>query len=176
MNSTSVKYGTFAGLILSFMVLMTGVIFENPAESEVAIAISKLLLIVALTLIYFGIKNHRDKTLFGFISFNQAFKTGIVVVIISAGMYTASKMIYGYWLNPDYFESTLINSIEKFSETTNQSDVLTDQEKINEITKFKANIDHYRKPYIMALMTFMEIFPMGLIISLICAILMKRKS
>ena len=44
--------------------------------------------------------------------------------------------------------------------------------KVNELKKFE---EMYQNPLFNALITFSEIFPVGLIISVICALILKRK-
>lgn len=173
MSKIVLSLGLIAGSILALM-LGLSLVFMDGYISEQAMNYGEIIgyatMIIALSLVYVGIKSFRDKHQEGKISFVEAFKVGILITIIASVIYVISWMLLSDWLAPDfmdrYAEYTLRAMEEKGADAV-------------EISETKATMDRYiemyQNPLIKAGMTFMEVFPVGLIISLISAFILKKK-
>jgi hypothetical protein len=67
--------------------------------------------------IFFGIKEKKEKTNFGYISFKEGFKTGIAITFIIAVFIVIFTYVYYEYINPDFVdqvsnerEKTMINN------------------------------------------------------------------
>lgn len=87
-------FGLVMGSILCInMVYMVHLCYTNPDfKSNDLVGYAGM--VVIFSLIFFGVKNHRDKQLDGFISFGQAFKMGILIATIASIMYVVVWLFY----------------------------------------------------------------------------------
>ena len=140
----------------------------SPEYSEI---LGYCVMLVALSMIYFGIRNYRDQQLNGKITFGQGLQLGLLITLIASVIYVATWMIYyqnggGVEMMEAYWESQVADirsSGQTEAEITAQLERLTNMR------------ESYSKPWVMAGFTFLEIFPVGLIISLLAAFLLRTK-
>lgn len=162
-------YGIIAGIIVSSM------LFLAFSGSEINMDGGELLgyatMIIAFSTIFIAIKTHRDKQLNGTIKFGQAFKIGLGITLIATILYVISWMIISETMAKDFMLEYYQHSVEKLKASNIPEAELT--EKIAKIEKYS---EMYEKPIIKIGITFMEIFPVGFIVSLISALILKRRN
>src|SRR5215212_11220953 len=99
MRKNIIIHGLIAGIVVSILMLST-VNYISHCEGNVDYGTSMLIgyasMLIALSLVYVGIRNYRDKYNGGIISFGKAFKTGMVIVLIASTIYVIAWLI-------DYF-------------------------------------------------------------------------
>jgi len=170
MKKTVFTYGGFSGLIIAtFMVISTAIICGNPdsdfgAESMI---IGFAGIALAFSLIFFGTKNYRDKLNNGAITFGQAFKVGILITLISSTIYVLVWLVDYYCFFPDFIEQYSAKML-KAAKTPEEA------QKINEDLSFTRAA--YKTPIGIILLTYAEIFPWGLLLTLISTFVFKRKA
>ena len=160
-------YGLIAGVIVSsifYIAHPAGAInFEN------GMYIGYASMIIAFSLIFFGVKNYRDNHLNGVITFGKAFKIGILVTLIASVMYAFSWEIYFNLYAQDF--------MQKYSEAY-LTGLANEGASAAEIASAKAqletNSELYKNPIFRFLFTLVEIVPVGLVVTLICAALLRR--
>ncbi|MBS1517782.1 MAG: DUF4199 domain-containing protein [Bacteroidetes bacterium] len=95
------KFGLFTSFILFvWMILVYTMIVPNFHEAGNFIMFVSV--IIPVIGIFFGIRERRDKSNFGQITFKEAFKTGIVITFIVAVMIVIFTYVYYEFINPDY--------------------------------------------------------------------------
>lgn len=127
-------------------------------------------MLLAFSTVFIAIRNRKMSSENG-ISFKDGFLMGLGIVLVATVIYVIGwTFIYMPNFEPDFVDRFQAFQIEK----VNQSNITEDQKavQINDIKNFNEN---YRKPHIMAAFTFIEIFPVGLLVSLISALVLKRK-
>lgn len=127
-------------------------------------------MLIALSTVFFGVKSYRDKELGGKITFKNAFLKGLIIVSIASLIYVIGWEIYYPNFMSDfgerYNEYLLADLTEK---GLSASEIATEQAKMDDwMIKYQNPL--YRLP-----LTLMEIFPLGLVVALISALLLKRK-
>lgn len=168
----ALKFGLISGglIITSFFINHSLEGGEDFGTGEI-IGYSVMLLALFGSIII-GVKNFRDKSLGGLMTFKQGFFNGLAIVFIASVIYVIGWMVYQPYFAPDFADKYNAAQIEKVK----ADDSLTEQEKTEKIADMEAFIIQYKKPYIMAAFTFIEIFPVGIVVSLISGLaLMKRK-
>jgi hypothetical protein len=81
-KKTVLTYGLISGVMIS--VLMGGsMLFADKIGSGHSMALGYTIMVASFLLIYFGIRNYRDYTLLGEISFGRAFACGILITLIT---------------------------------------------------------------------------------------------
>lgn len=169
MSKIVVKYGLIAGIILSAMICTMAYMVGDSTDFEKGESFGYIFMVAAFSTIFFGIREMRDKLSGGVISFNKAFRTGLLITIIGTACYVITWMVYFNFIDNTFVERYSAFFIENVKESGKPA---ADIEK--EIAAFKENMASYKSPWVMAMFTFLEVFPIGLIISILCAVMMKR--
>ena len=155
-------FGSLAGIAVIFPMLlaMTLTGLENVAASE---AIGYLIMLVALSLILIGIKRYRDEALGGVIGFWRALLVGLMISLVASAIYVAVWEFYLY--RTDY---AFINQyFDKVIEAQRQAGATA------QLAEMQAMVEKYRQPLFRIMITFTEILPVGIIVSLVSAALLR---
>ena len=168
MKKLILTYGSIAGIVISAMFVITFSFSGMDMENGEIIGYSTM--IIAFASIFFAIKSHRDNDLNGTINFLGAFKIGLGITLVASFIYILSWMILSNTIAKDFMAEYFQQSIEQLrASDLSETEI---NEKISEMENFK---ELYKNPIVKIGMTFLEIFPVGLIISLISAFILKRK-
>ena len=170
MRKIVLTFGLIVGLVITLMMFMNVSLWEGEMNFELAELLGYLTMIIAFSSIFFGIRSFRDKHQEGSISFGKAFQIGIYITLIASALYVASWMIFSDTIAPDFMDQYYEHAIEKLREAGKSEEFIRQQ--MQQMEQFK---ELYKNPVVKMGMTFMEIFPVGLIISLICSLILKRK-
>ncbi len=127
-------------------------------------------MILALSLFFVGVKNFRDKYNNGVVSFGKAFKIGLYITIVASIMYVLAWIIDYYIFIPDFMDKYSRHVISQAQTSGASTGVIA--AKTKDINNMR---DMYRNPLMLVLLTYMEIFLVGLVISIITALTLKRK-
>ncbi|WP_138994967.1 DUF4199 domain-containing protein [Larkinella sp. C7] len=163
--------GLIAGIILtSVMAVSTAVCYTtNQYEGNMVLGYASMIL--AFSLIFVGVKNFRDNYNNRVISFGKAFKIGLYITLIASTMYVLSWLVEYYFFIPDFMEKYIAHAVNQ-AKIEGASQLELDK-KAAEFSDYK---EMYKTPVGVILLTYLEVLPVGLIISLICALLLKRKN
>jgi hypothetical protein len=163
-------FGTVIGVIFCFfMIYSTQQCYTNPDwESNDVVGYAGM--IAVFSFIFIGIKNYRDKFSGGTITFGKAFKTGFYITLIASTMYVGVWLIDYYIFIPDFLDKYIPHVLKEASRAGATQAELT--EKAEEMEKFK---EMYKNPLFVILASYAEIFPLGLVITLISALILKKK-
>jgi hypothetical protein len=127
-------------------------------------------MLLAFSLIFVAVKNFRDKHNSGVVSFGRAFKIGLFITLIASTVYVVTWLITYYFFIPDFMEKYAAHMVEGMKEKG-----VSQAEIDKQVSEMKSIAEMYKNPFFNALITYMEILPVGLIISLIAAAILKKK-
>jgi hypothetical protein len=127
------------------------------------------LMILAFSMIFVGTKITRDKHNGGVISFGKAFRVGLYITLIASTIYVAVWLIDYHFFIPDFAEKYAAQAVETLKAAgASEAEVA---KKTADMAKFSAM---YKNPLFNALITYTEILPVGLLVSLISAWILKK--
>lgn len=127
-------------------------------------------MLLAFSLIFVAVKNYRDKHNSGSVTFGKAFMIGLYITLIASTIYVCTWLITYYFFEPDFLEKYSAYMVEKLKESgASQAEI---DKQVNDMKGFA---EMYKNPFLNAAFTYMEILPVGLIVSLIAAAILKRK-
>ncbi|HEV7331865.1 MAG TPA: DUF4199 domain-containing protein [Flavisolibacter sp.] len=173
MKRTVLVYGAIAGVVVSLFMAATMLVTANNETAHTgagSMVIGYLGMLIAFTFIFVAIKSYRDKENGGSIGFGKAFGMGILIAFIASTLYVATwALVYQAFL-PDYMETYSAVMIAEAKASLSGAAL---QAKIDEINKAKAL---YATPWGFALFTYAEILPVGILVSLLAALVLKRKA
>jgi len=171
MKNTVLKFGLIAGGILAATMAITvplclkgGVDFAN------SYVIGYTSMVVALLAVFFGIRSYRERNGGGTITFGKAFKVGILITLLASAIYVITWEIVYFNFLPDFADKYAALSIDKLrAGGASDAEILAEQKKMGEFKEL------YKNPLINVGMTFMEVFPVGLIVTLVSAAILRKK-
>ncbi len=170
MKKTALQYGLLAGAAFALSFGITAAVDAFAQSSMQALEwLGYLVMFTALSLIFFGVKRYRDRELGGIIGFGKAFATGLGIALVASIIYVVA------------WEFTLMATDYAFIEEYTASIIQSKTEaglSGEELLALQAEMDQMREQYgnpvFRSGMTFLEIFPVGLLIALISAALLRR--
>jgi hypothetical protein len=173
MKKNILVYGLIAGIVVSILMLAS-VNYVSHCEGNVDYGTSMLIgyasMLIAFSLVYVGIRNYRDKYNGGIISFGKAFKIGAVIVLSASTIYVIAWLVDYFFFIPDFAEKYSAHMLDKLK-ASGASQIEIDKE-AKEMGNFARM---YKNPFFNAMMTYVEILPVGLIVTLISSLILKRK-
>jgi hypothetical protein len=169
MRKIVLTYGLIAGAILSAMMLVS-VPFHDELGLDKAAVVGYTTMVLAFLLIYFGVRTYRDEIAGGQVSFWQACKVGLLIMVVASACYVATWEVVYFKLAPDYIERYTTLALEEARQDGATEAALA--AKAKELGEFA---EMYRNPLVNVAMTFLEPLPVGLLFTLVSAGLLSRK-
>lgn len=171
MKKVVLIFGSIAGVISAAMLVITlPYMMEGDMSGGEVWGYSSM--IIALSAIFFGIKSYRDKYLGGVIKFGKAFLLGLYISLLASALYAlgweVSMAVHGVSVQEfiDYYTQCQIDMLQKSGASA---------DKIAALETEKAVGSWYLNPFLRFLASMVEIFPVGLLVSLISAAILKKK-
>ena len=174
MKKNILIYGLESGIIVSILMLFTISYMshcEGNVDYDTSMAIGYASMLIAFSLVFVGIRNYRDKYNAGIISFGKAFKIGMLMVLIASTIYVIAWLVDYYFFIPDFMDKISAHELDKLK-ASGASAVEIDV-KAKEMADFATM---YKNPFFNAMITYVEILPVGLIVTLISSLILKRKA
>lgn len=161
----SLIYGAISGLVILTMIVLAMTLGEGAFSHSVTLGY--LIMLVVLSLIFVGVKRYRDIENGGTIRFGPALGLGLGIALVAALAYVLAWE--AYLMATDYafmeeYSAQMIASIQ----AAGGPDAAA---RIAEIEAMKTAYDN---PLFRLGMTFLEIFPVGLFVALVSALLLKN--
>ena len=170
MKKTVLTFGLIAGVIIS--VLMGGsLLIADKIGSGHSMVLGYTIMVASFLLVYFGIRSYRDNTLAGQISFGRAFACGILITLITTICYVVMWEIVYFNFMPHFMDGYFAAQIHKV-----QASGLDPATTAARIADIQHSQQLYQNPFVNMAYTFMEPLPVGLIITLISAAVLRRKA
>ena len=170
MRKTIVKYGFISGAISSVLMAAT-VPFAHQIGFDYGALVGYTSMLLAFMMVFLGIRSYRDNESNGQISFGKAFAIGISITLIMSCCYVFTWEIIYYNFMPDFLDTYAAHMVEKMKASGASAAAV--QAQVAQLEKYK---ELYKNPIFNALMTFIEPFPVGLVITLISAAILRKKS
>ncbi|MEA2238993.1 MAG: hypothetical protein QOC81_3717 [Thermoanaerobaculia bacterium] len=164
-------FGLISGVISSGLMFLTLPFLNNGTINfDNGEVIGYTAIFLSFLLVFFGIRSYRDNVGAGAITFGRAFSVGILITLISCVFYVASWEIVYFKFMPDFGDKYAAHAIEKMKSKGASAAAIAETEK--QMTQMKAVLDN---PLMNAAMTFIEPFPVGLIVTLVSAAILRKR-
>lgn len=169
MKKIVLTFGLISGAIAALMMFVT-IPFIGRIPFEYLTVIGYTTFVACFMTVFFGIRSYRDNVGGGTITFGRAFKVGILITLISCVIYAMTwEFIYHRFL-PDFFDQYSNYMVEKMRAQGSTQEALN--QTIQEYQQFK---EWYKNPFLRYAMSMMEAFPVGLLITVISGLILRRK-
>ena len=170
MTKIVVIFGLISGAIAAaLMWILVGVVQTGAVDFDNAMMWGYATMIIALSLVFFGIKSYRDNN-GGRITFFKGLQVGILISLISAVCYAASWEVYNRTGGQEFMDKYTAYYLDKMKKN-GASDAEVEKARV-EGEQF---MELYKKFYIRFPMTLMEILPVGVVVTLVSAALLRKR-
>jgi uncharacterized protein DUF4199 len=166
MKKTVLTFGLISGAIMAAVMFATLPFTDSPWLQSHSLVIGYTTIVLSFMLVFFGIRSYRENVGGGTISFGRAFAVGILITLISSVLYVITWEIM-YFGIPSFGERFVTMCAAHIKSSGASPEAI--QTQLNQL-KYLDN------PFINAAMTFTEPFPVGLIITLISAAILRKKT
>ena len=169
MKKTGLTFGLISGVMLSIMMLLT-IPFVDRIGFDKGQVIGYTTMVLAFMMVFFGIRSYRDNVAGGYITFGRAFKVGGLIMLIGCAFYVVTWEFIYFKMMPDFadkYVAYLIDQAKAAGKSEAEIEALRQQ-----VIAFKPMLDN---PLINAAITLIEPLPVGLVITLISAAVLRRK-
>ncbi|HWW63005.1 MAG TPA: DUF4199 domain-containing protein, partial [Thermoanaerobaculia bacterium] len=171
MKKIVLTFGLISGAIVASLgAILMPLCMNGTIDYEKSEIIGYTTMFFAFLLVFFGIRSYRDNVRGGAITFGKAFQVGILMTLITCTVYVVSWEIVYFNFMPDFVEKYSAYMIAR-KQAGGASDVEI-AKTVQEMADFKRL---YANPLFNVGMTFMEIFPVGLLMTLLSAAILRRK-
>jgi len=170
MKKTVLTFGLISGLIMSVLMGCSLLVADKIGSSH-SLVLGYTIMVASFLLIYFGIRSYRDNTLAGQISFGRAFACGILITLISSVCYVVMWEVLYFNFMPHFMDGYFAAQIHKV-----QSAGLDPATTAAQVAAIRHSQQLYQNPLVNIGYTFMEPLPVGLLITLISAALLRRRA
>jgi hypothetical protein len=166
MKKIVVTFGLISGAIMTLMMFATLPFTNSPWLQSHSMAVGYTTIVLSFMLVFFGIRSYRENVGGGTITFGRAFAVGILITLISSVMYviTWEIMYFGIPSFGERFMTMCVAHVKNSGASPEAIQTQLDQ------------LKYLDNPLINAAMTFTEPFPVGLIITLVSAAILRKKT
>jgi hypothetical protein len=164
--------GVIAGIIsVSWGVVSEGLLSDS-LSLNTRMIFGYATMILAFSLIFAGIKNYRDTYNNGQITFGKALSIGLLITLIASTVYVAVWMIDFSYFVPDFGEKYQAQAIAEM-----KASGVSAAEIQKKGAEMAATFGKYNTSFTFrAMFTYLEIAPVGIVVSLIAALILKKNS
>ena len=170
MKRTVLVFGLISGAIMAGMLLLT-IPFIDKIGFDRGEIVGYTSMVLAFLLVFFGIRSYRENVGGGTISFGRALAVGLLIVLISTVCYVIAWEVVYFNFMHDFVDKYAAHMVEQVKNSGAGAQAI--QAKLQEMKRFK---ELYENPFFNAAITFLEPLPVGLILTLISAIILRKKS
>ena len=169
MFNTILKYGVIAGLVVGGFMFATFLGFDGMPPMQWGMLIGYTTMLIALSAVFFGIKRHRDVDRGGVIGFWPALGAGLGISFVASVFYVLAWEGVQAVMDMDFATSYGNAMIESARARGATEEAIAKMSA--EMAAFKVQ---YANPLFRLPMTFAEIFPVGVLVSLVSAGLLRN--
>jgi hypothetical protein len=162
-------YGTIAGLIVAVPMVWLMLSMKPGTSMEGGAIYGFLTMIIALTAVFLGVKQYRDKVLGGAIKFGPALLLGLGISAVASLFYTV-----GWEISLAYTDFDFAEVYSKSLQDKARAEGASDEELRKMMAQANSFAEKYKNPLFRMSVTFLEMFPVGILISLISAGLLRN--
>jgi hypothetical protein len=170
MKRIVLRFGLASGAVLMALAAVMLPCMSGAVDFDYGEIAGYSIMVLSFLLVFAGIRSYRNNVAGGAISFGKAFQVGILITLITCAVYVIAWEITYFNFFPDFLDQYTAHVLEKMR-AAGESEAA-----IQKTTKNMAEMaKYYSNPLFNSAITFMEVFPVGLIVTLVSAAILRRK-
>ena len=171
MKKIVLTFGLISGFIMAAMMGITLLLIKGSAiDFDSGAILGYSTMVLSFLLVFFGIRSYRDNVRGGTITFWKAVGTGLLIMAVACVIYVAAWRIISINFIPDFWDQYAAHTIAKLrAGGASAAEIAAKQKKMADFKPL------YENPFINTALTFLEPVPVGLIMTLVSAAILRRK-
>ena len=169
MKRTVLTFGLISGLVSAGLMFLTARLLESIGYEKGEI-LGYTGIVMAGLIVFFGIRSYRNGAGGGRLTFGRGLAIGVLITLISSVFYVATFQLLYFKLMPGYGDKMVAFMVERARSSG------ASPQKIEETARqgqmFKRLWD---RPLTNAALTFIEPFPIGVVIAAVSAAILRRR-
>ena len=171
MKSFVVKFGFISGGISVALMFLTFVLLRGPWLFESGAYVGYAGMVLSFAVIYVGVRLYREQVGHGSVSFGKALQAGLLMALISCCCYALAWVCINHFFYPSFADDYLQHTMDRLRLSGASEAVL--QQKMKMMEEYKSMTAN---PFLNALITFVEPLPVGFIVALLSAAILRKKA
>lgn len=168
MKNITLKYGLIASLIVVGVPATTMAIVGWGTESfDLGQVVGYSSMIVAMAMVYFAMRHYRDKENKGIMSFGQGMKIGLLISSMGGAAWGLYNLVFVLWIMPDFYEQYYAHS---------SGYAIGTPEFEKGFAEMMGDAGFWYTTFGGTLLMFLTVFLIGLVISIISSLIVKRNA
>lgn len=170
MKQTVLRYGGYAFLFLAVFFILTWIFFGGATEKnfQAREVVGYLAIFLSTLFVFFGLKHYRDKVNGGLMSFGQGLKLGLLIVLFPSLAFALLNAIYVLVIDPSFVDTYYNYQVAQMKASTPAEKIAEELKEMEDQKKMFSN------PVVGSFIMFITVFAIGLIVSVISALVLKR--
>ena len=163
------KYGLLSGLALAILMGVT-VPFEHHIKASYGMAVGYTIMVLSFLIVFVGVKHYRDTACGGSITLGRALAAGALMMLIACVCYVAMWEALSATVEKNFAHDYAASLVKHAQDSGLQGAAL--EAKIADARKFEVM---YSNPLYRMSMTLLEPLPVGIVMALVSAGILRRK-
>lgn len=169
MKKTVLTFGLISGAVSAATMLAT-LPFADRIGWEKGEVLGYTVIVLSALMVFFGVRSYRENVGRGRITFGRGLAVGILITLISSACYVGTWEVVYYKLMPNFADKYAAHMVERAKASG------ASQQKVDETEKQAKQFKQmYDNPAMNIAITFMEVFPIGLVVALMSAGILRKK-
>ena len=169
MKKTVLTFGLISGVIISVLMLAT-LPFAHQIGFSRAMIVGYTNMVLSFLLVFFGIRSYRENVGNGQISFGRALGVGVLIMLITCAFYVITWEFMYFFLMPDFLKEYSAYMVENIRASGASAEQINQQ--VEQMKQFQVL---YSNPLINVAFTLLEPLPVGLVMTLISALILRKR-
>jgi hypothetical protein len=171
MQKIVLRFGLASGAILvAISAVMLPLCLNGTIDFDHSEVLGYSAMVLSFLMVFFGVRSYRDTVGDGAISFKQALGVGLLIALVTCAIYVIAWEITYYNFFPDFMDQYSAHVLAKMR-AAGETEAAIREKTAQMATMAK----YYKNPLFNIGITFMEVFPVGLIVALVSAGILRRK-
>ncbi len=175
MKKIVLTFGLLSGGIVSVLLILALLLMEgNTMDYDSGELVGYASMIVALSLVFFGIKSFRDNVQSGTIKFWKAMHVGVLITLVASLLYATTWEVY-YQADSELRSTFMAKYTEHVTNKMKEkgASAVEIEKKVQEMQQLS---ELYKNPFFRFGITLLEILPVGILVTLVSATILRKKA
>ena len=168
MKQTIIRYGLLGGLLICLLFLASWYLMPG-LDFTTQEVLGYASMVLALSIVYFGIRHFRDRENSGALSLGEGLRVGLGISLITALCFGLLDVLYVVWLEPDFMDTYYASVLADWEASLPEAEFLARKQEMEDQKAM------FSSPWVSFLLMFLTVFLIGFIISLLSTFILKRK-
>jgi len=164
-----IRFGVIAGLLVGIPMIAFMVSLPPDGHGLASMVQTYIVMLVALSMVFVGVKQYRDKALGGVIHFAPALGLGLAISAVAGVFYAIAWEISQVFMSFDFTGFYAKSMVDSVRNAGGSPEAIAQAEQ-----HAREFVEQYSNPLFRVPMTFLEIFPVGVLVSLVSAALLRN--